>query len=100
LLTTPAAREFRLTRDGVQCGEVGLGVGGVALLERSSSPSGAPRWGVRSHGLKHEQITAAYNRRYLSIPGSPLTREVVSSMDFNAQREAGLAALREVGVLK
>lgn len=79
VLATPALREFRLTRDGVQCGEAGLGY--------------IPR-------LKHEQITAAYNSKYLGNPANPLTRQVVGALDFNAQREAGLAALREAGVLK
>jgi hypothetical protein len=60
VLKTPAAREFRLTRDGVRCGEVGLGVGGVALLERSSSPSGAPKWGVRSHDDIERELSARY----------------------------------------
>jgi len=50
--------------------------------------------------LKHEQITAAYNRSYLGNPAYPRTRVVISAMDFNAQREAGLQALREVGVLQ
>lgn len=50
--------------------------------------------------LKHEQITAYYNSHYLDRRAYPRTREVVSSMDFNDQREAGLAALRYFGVLK
>jgi hypothetical protein len=50
--------------------------------------------------LKHEQITALYNSKYLNNPAYPLTREVVGALDFNAQREAGLEALRETGVLK
>ena len=50
--------------------------------------------------LKHEQISAAYNRSYLDNPVYPRMRVVVSAMDFNAQREAGLQALRQVGVLQ
>ncbi len=50
--------------------------------------------------LKHEQITAEYNSKYLDNPIYPLTRVVVTAMDFNAQREAGLDALRRAGVLK
>ena len=50
--------------------------------------------------LKHEQVTAAYNSAYLDNPAYPRMRVVVSAMDFNDQREAGLQALREVGVLE
>ena len=50
--------------------------------------------------LKHEQITAAYNGSYLGNPAYPRMRAVVIAMDFNAQREAGLQALREVGALQ
>jgi hypothetical protein len=60
VLATSAVREFRLTRDGVQCGEAGLGIGGVALLARLSSPSGAPRWGVRPHDEIERELSARY----------------------------------------
>jgi hypothetical protein len=66
---------------------------GYDALDDPSNIVYAPR-------LKHEQITAAYNRSYLSNSAYPRTRVVVSSMDFNAQREVGLQALREVGVLQ
>jgi hypothetical protein len=60
VFATSAVREFRLTRDGVQCGGAGLGVGGVALLARSPSPSGAPRWGVRPHDEIERELSARY----------------------------------------
>ena len=50
--------------------------------------------------LKHELVTAAYNSAYLDNPAYPRTRVVVSAMAFNDQREAGLRALREAGVLQ
>ncbi|MBV8662351.1 MAG: hypothetical protein JO107_04550 [Hyphomicrobiales bacterium] len=50
--------------------------------------------------LLHERVTAEYNSSYLDNSIYPLTREVVNAMDFNAQREAGLDALRRAGVLK
>ena len=47
-----------------------------------------------------EQMSAAYNSSYLGNPAYPRTRVVISAMDFNAQREAGLQALRDAGVLQ
>jgi hypothetical protein len=40
------ARQFRLTSEGVACGEYGFTVGGVALLDRSASGRQA-NWNVR-----------------------------------------------------
>ena len=50
--------------------------------------------------LKHELITAYYNSTDLGDPAKRLHRQVVNDMDFNGQREAGLAALRKFGVLQ
>jgi hypothetical protein len=50
--------------------------------------------------LLHARITDEYSSKYLDNPIYPLTREVVSAMDFDAQREAGLDALRRAGALK
>ncbi len=48
--------------------------------------------------LKHEQITADYNRG-ISDDG-PSFRESISSLDFEGQKQVGLAALRDYGILK
>jgi hypothetical protein len=48
--------------------------------------------------LKHEMITAYYNSK-VSDDG-PLRRQIVNAGDFETQRAAGLAALRQFGVLK
>lgn len=48
--------------------------------------------------LKHEQITAYYNRGIKD--DGPSFRESISSLDFEGQRQAGLATLRDYGVLK
>jgi hypothetical protein len=66
---------------------------GQDALDHPSNLAYVPR-------LKHELITAYYNSHYLDRRVYPRTREVVSAMDFNDQREAGLAALRYFGVLK
>ena len=66
---------------------------GYDALEDASNIVYVPR-------LKHEQITAAYNSCYLDNPAYPRMRVVVSAMDFNGQREAGLQALCDVGVLQ
>lgn len=50
--------------------------------------------------LKHELITAYYNSTDEDDPDERLHRQVVNDMDFNGQREAGLAALRKFGVLQ
>ena len=50
--------------------------------------------------LKHEQITAYFNSHYLDRKAYPRARVVISAMDFNDQREAGLEALRYFEVLK
>ncbi len=50
--------------------------------------------------LKHELITAYYNSTDKDDPDKRLHRQVVNDMDFNGQREAGLAALRKFGVLQ
>ncbi len=60
MLAMPAVREFRLSRDGVECGEAGLAVGGVALLARAQSPSAAPLWGVRPHNEIERELSARY----------------------------------------
>ncbi len=60
MLAMPAVREFRLSRDGVECGEAGLAVGGVALLARVQSPSAAPLWGVRPHNEIERELSARY----------------------------------------
>jgi hypothetical protein len=50
--------------------------------------------------LKHELITGYYNSLEPGNDQGRLHREVVSAMDFAAQREAGLDAMRRFGVLK
>jgi len=50
--------------------------------------------------LKHEQITADYNRKDKDDPSGRPRREVINEMSFDEQRAAGLDALRKVGVLK
>ncbi len=49
---------------------------------------------------KHWRITAIYNSKEAGDPLGRLHRQVVNQLDFASQREAGLAALREAGVLK
>jgi hypothetical protein len=48
----------------------------------------------------HWKITGLYNRKEDGDSLGRLHRKVINELDFAAQREAGLAALREVGVLK
>jgi hypothetical protein len=81
-----------VAKDSVSLAELLLKFGQEAL-DDPTNLAWVPR-------LKHEQITAEYNSKYLDNPVYPLTREVVTAMDFNAQREAGLDALRRAGVLK
>ena len=50
--------------------------------------------------LKHESITAYYNSIDEDDPQKRVRWRVVGEMDFNGQREAGLAALRKFGVLQ
>lgn len=50
--------------------------------------------------LKHELITAYYNSKAAGDPQGRLYRQVVNAMDYQAQREAGLAALQMFGVLQ
>jgi hypothetical protein len=44
--------------------------------------------------------TAEDNAAYFGDKAYPSMRQVVSTMDYNAQREIGLAMLREFGILK
>jgi hypothetical protein len=81
-----------VAKDSVSLAELLLKFGQEAL-DDPSNLAWVPR-------LKHEQVTAEYNSKYLDNLVYPLTREVVTAMDFNAQREAGLDALRRAGVLK
>jgi hypothetical protein len=66
---------------------------GRALIDDPSNLVYVPR-------LKHELITAYYNSSAGGDPPGRRYRDVVSAMDFAAQREAGLAALRVFGVLQ
>ena len=50
--------------------------------------------------LQHERITALYNSKAPGDPLNRLYREVVNAMDYQAQRAAGLSALRQLGVLQ
>jgi len=50
--------------------------------------------------LRHWEITGYYNSKDDDDPQRRLHRRVVNELDFAGQREAGLAALREYGVLK
>ncbi len=50
--------------------------------------------------LKHEMITALYNSKVPGDSQGRLYRQVVNAMDYQAQREAGLAAMRLFGVLQ
>jgi hypothetical protein len=50
--------------------------------------------------LKHELITAYYNSRAAGDSQGRLYRQVVNAMDYQSQREAGLAALQLFGVLQ
>jgi hypothetical protein len=50
--------------------------------------------------LKHEKITADYNRTDERDPQERRRRVVVNEMDFDRQREEGLQKLREYKVLK
>jgi hypothetical protein len=50
--------------------------------------------------LKHELITAFYNSEAADDPRRRLRRQVISAMDFDAQYQAGLAALQRYGVLQ
>jgi hypothetical protein len=48
--------------------------------------------------LKHEKITAYYNGR--PRRDEPTFRETTSALDFEGQKQVGLAMLRQYGVLK
>jgi hypothetical protein len=50
--------------------------------------------------LKHELITAYYNSGAAGDSQKRLYRQVVNAMDYQSQREAGLAALQLFGVLQ
>jgi len=50
--------------------------------------------------FQHEQITRDYNSKDEDDAAKRLRRHVVNEMNFEAQREAGLAKLRELGILK
>ena len=50
--------------------------------------------------LKHELITAYYNSKAARDTLGRLYRQVVNAMDYQDQREAGLAALRMFGVMQ
>jgi len=50
--------------------------------------------------FKHELITSEYNSKDEDDPGGRIRRKVVNDMDYEQQRDAGLGALREYGVLK
>jgi hypothetical protein len=49
--------------------------------------------------LKHEKITADYNKN-VAGPGSPTFRQSIRELDYDQQRARGLEKLRERGVLK
>jgi hypothetical protein len=50
--------------------------------------------------LKHEKITSDYNSKVEGGPSGPRARDIVNRMEFDSQRAAGLAKLREYGVLQ
>lgn len=50
--------------------------------------------------LKHEKITAYYNSLDHADPFNRRLRTIVKGMDFEQQRQFGLKAMREFGVLK
>lgn len=50
--------------------------------------------------FQHEQITSDYNSRDKADLAGRVRRKMVNGMNFDAQREAGLAKLRELGILK
>jgi A nuclease family of the HNH/ENDO VII superfamily with conserved AHH len=50
--------------------------------------------------LKHELITTYYNSKNTDNPAFGLHRRVINDMDYDAQYQAGLEALRIFGVLK
>ena len=51
--------------------------------------------------LKHEEVTARFNRKAADDPSDRrIVRDVISNMDFQEQREKGLEVLRDLGVLK
>jgi hypothetical protein len=66
---------------------------GRAMIDDPSNIVWVPRW-------KHREITAEYNSKEPNDPTGRLHRQVVNELDFAAQREAGLAALRKARVLK
>ena len=66
---------------------------GEAAIQDPSNTVWVPR-------LKHEEITADYNSRDKDDPLGRLRRDVVNEMDFNAQRAAAMAKLREYGILQ
>lgn len=49
--------------------------------------------------LKHEKITADYNKN-IAGPGSPTFRQSIRESDYDQQRARGLEKLLERGVLK
>ena len=66
---------------------------GIEVLNDPSNIVWVPR-------LQHEQITAEYNAAYFGDKAYPSMREAVSTMDYDSQREIGLAMLREFGILQ
>ncbi len=50
--------------------------------------------------LKHELITGLYNSKAPADAQGRLYRQIVNAMDYPSQRAAGLAALRQFGVLQ
>jgi hypothetical protein len=50
--------------------------------------------------LKHEKITADYNRKISGDLPARRVRDAINEMDYDAQRAAGLAKLREYGILQ
>lgn len=50
--------------------------------------------------LKHEEISAYYNSKPDGASSDETFRDSIADLDFQAQRQEGLAALRNVGVLK
>ena len=66
---------------------------GRAMIDDPSNLVWVPR-------LKHELITALYNSKDEDGLQGRLHRQVINAMDFDAQYQAGLAALQRFGVLQ
>jgi hypothetical protein len=66
---------------------------GRALIDDESNLVWVPR-------RKHWRICAEYQSKEPGDPLGRIHRKVVNELDFAAQREAGLAAMRRAGVLQ